>query len=53
MVDDRGSTAGTPDYTALPPTVPLDATIATVDAGDVPDPEGVRNAEQHRALRDD
>lgn len=41
------------EYRSLPPEVRLDDTIASVDPDLVPDPEGVRNVDQHRALRDD
>ena len=41
------------DYKRLPPQVPLDYTVGTVDADPVPDPTSGRNVEQHAALRDD
>jgi hypothetical protein len=42
-----------PDFRTLPPGVRLDETIASVDAGSVPDPGAGRNVDHHRALRDD
>lgn len=41
------------DYRSIPPGVPLEKTIASVDPDPVPDPEAGRNVDQHRALRDD
>jgi hypothetical protein len=41
------------DYRSLPPIVPLDDTIATVETVPAPDPAAGRNVDQHRALRDD
>lgn len=41
------------DYSTLPAKVHLDETITSVEPDAVPDPEGVRNGDQHRALRDD
>ena len=41
------------DYKRLPPQVPLDDTVGTVDADPVSDPTSGRNVEQHAALRDD
>ncbi len=43
----------TQDYRSLPPRERLDETIASVDAEPAPDPQAGRNADQHRALRDD
>lgn len=51
--DDRAGRNPAQDYRRLPPAVRLDETIATVDADPVPDPDEVRNLDQHRALRDD
>ena len=42
-----------PDYRRLPPAVSLDEVIATVDPDLSPDPLAGRNADQHRALRDE
>jgi hypothetical protein len=42
-----------PDYRSLPRDVQFDETLASVDAGPVPDPAAGRNLDQHRALRDD
>ena len=39
-------------FRTLPPSVGLDETIATVDPDAAPDPDGGRNVEQDRALRD-
>lgn len=44
---------GREDYRRLPDGVPVADTVETVDVDPVPDPEAGRNAEQHRALRDD
>jgi hypothetical protein len=44
---------GDPDYRTLPPTVRIDATIASVDTAARPDSDDVRNVDQHAALRDD
>jgi hypothetical protein len=41
------------DYRTLPPSVSLDDTIAMVEPSAAPDPDGGRNVDQHRALRDD
>jgi hypothetical protein len=41
------------DYRSLPPKVRLEDTIASVEPDPAPDPEAVRNVDQHRALRDD
>jgi hypothetical protein len=41
------------DYRTLPPAVSLDQTVATVEPDAAPDPDGGRNVDQHRALRDD
>lgn len=41
------------DYRSLPPGVPLEQTIESVEADPAPDPEAGRNADRHRALRDD
>jgi hypothetical protein len=41
------------DYRTLPPAVSLDETIASVEPDAAPDPDGGRNLDQHRALRDD
>ncbi|UDY22702.1 hypothetical protein [Nocardioides sp. Kera G14] len=41
------------DYTRLPEGVRLDETIETVDPQSPPDSHAGRNADQHRALRDD
>jgi hypothetical protein len=41
------------DYRTLPPAVSLDETIASVEPDAAPDPDGGRNVDQHRALRDD
>ncbi|NPC97703.1 hypothetical protein [Nocardioides sp. zg-DK7169] len=52
--DNRPSGAeATKDYSSLPPNVRLDATIASVDAEPVPDPQAGRNVDQRRALHDD
>ena len=53
--DDDRPDAGTPgpDYRTLPPTVRLEDTVETVETEPAPDPEGGRNPDQHRALRDD
>ena len=52
--DDRpGGEKPGPDYRSLPPGVRLDETIASVEATPAPDPDAVRNVDQHRALRDD
>ncbi len=50
--DDRPEDAK-PDYRTLPPSVPLEDTVESVDADPVPDPDGGRNRDQHAALRDD
>lgn len=42
-----------PDYRTLPEPVRLEDTVAGVEPDPAPDPEGDRNKEQHRALRDD
>ncbi|MFC7492965.1 MULTISPECIES: hypothetical protein [unclassified Nocardioides] len=42
-----------PDYRKLPEPVSLEDTVTTVDPAPAHDPEGDRNKEQHRALRDD
>ncbi len=41
------------DYRSLPPQVRLEDTIASVEPDPAPDPDAVRNIDQHRALRDD
>jgi hypothetical protein len=41
------------EYRTLPPAVSLDETIASVQPDAAPDPDGGRNLDQHRALRDD
>ena len=51
--DHPGSEKTEPDYRTLPPSVRLDETIASVDPEPAPDPDGGRNVDQHRALRDD
>lgn len=51
--DHPGSAKPEPDYRSLPPGVPLDETVASVDPDPVPDPVSGRNVDQHRALRDD
>lgn len=51
--DRSGDAKPEQDYRRLPPVVRLDETIASVDPDPVPDPEAVRNVDQHRALRDD
>lgn len=40
-------------YDRLPPAVPLDEVIGSVDTRHVHDPEADRNGDQHRALRED
>lgn len=50
---DPGERPGRKDYRRLPDGVPVAETVETVDVDPVPDPEAGRNAEQHRALRDD
>ncbi|HEV2796666.1 MAG TPA: hypothetical protein VGV65_03520 [Nocardioides sp.] len=44
---------GDPDYRTLPPTVRIDETITSLDTATPPDPDDVRNVDQHAALRDD
>ena len=52
--DDRPDEVEPPSgYRSLPPEVPLERTIATVEPDPVPDPDAGRNIDQHRALRDD
>ena len=41
------------DFGTLPARVPLEKTIASVEADPVPDPHGGRNVDQHLALRED
>ena len=41
------------DWTSLPADVPLEETVAGRDERAVPDPDDVRNPEQHAALHDD
>ena len=41
------------DYRSLPPKVRLEDTIASIEPDPAPDPEAVRNLDQHRALRDE
>lgn len=41
------------DYSTLPPRVAIGDTVTSVDADRGPDPDDVRNADQHAALRDD
>ena len=43
----------TRDFRTLPEPVRLEDTIAAVEADRPQDPEGDRNGDQHRALRDD
>ncbi len=42
-----------PDYTALPAAVRAEDTVAGVDTTRAPDPDDVRNVDQHGATRDD
>ena len=42
-----------PRYTTLPPGVRAEDMVAGVDADQTPDPDDVRNVDQHAALRDD
>ncbi len=42
-----------PRFSALPATVGIEDTIASVDTSRFPDPDDVRNVDQHSALRDD
>lgn len=51
--DRQGGTKPEPDYSRLLPGVPRETMIASVDAEPVPDPDGGRNVDHHRALRDD
>ncbi len=55
MSADDGSarTPNRPDYRRLPDQVDLDDTVAGIPPAPPPDPEAGRNADQHRALRDD
>lgn len=41
------------DYTTLPPSPALDQLVGTVDTDRTPDPDDVRNVDQHHALRED
>jgi hypothetical protein len=41
------------DYTRLPEPTPLEDTVAEHDTRTPADPDAVRNADQHAALRDD
>lgn len=50
--DDRDAPDGQ-DFRRLPPGVRLEDTVAGQDPDPVPDADDVRNADQHRALRDD
>ncbi|WP_374455587.1 hypothetical protein [Nocardioides sp.] len=43
----------TRDFSTLPEPVRLEETVAEVEADRPHDPEGDRNGDQHRALRDD
>ena len=40
-------------YSQLPPAVRVEDTVAGVATSSPPEPDDVRNAEQHAALRDD
>ncbi len=40
-------------FSTLPASVAVEDTIASVDTRRSPDPDDVRNVDQHRALRDD
>ncbi len=42
-----------PDFRTLPAPVRLEDTVAEVEADRPHDPEGERNGDHHRALRDD
>jgi hypothetical protein len=41
------------DYRTLPPQVPLEDTIASLDPDPAPDPQAGQNVDQRRALQDD
>lgn len=47
-----GDTTG-PRFSTLPTGVAVEDTIASVDTSHSPDPDDVRNVDQHSALRDD
>ncbi len=42
-----------PRFSTLPASVGVEDTIASVDTSRFPDPDDVRNVDQHSALRDD
>jgi len=42
-----------PRFTTLPAAVRAEDMVAGVDTGQSPDPDDVRNVDQHAALRDD
>ncbi|WP_207084659.1 hypothetical protein [Nocardioides sp. S5] len=50
-----GAPDDSPDrrFSTLPASVGVEDTIASVDTSHSPDPDDVRNVDQHRALRDD
>lgn len=41
------------DYRTLPPAVRIEDTVTSVDPDVPPDPDAVRDVDQHSALRDD
>ena len=50
-----GAPDDSPDsrFTTLPAGVRAEDTVASVDTSHAPDPDDVRNVDQHSALRDD